>query len=249
MNRTLRIRFAKFGKIRFTSHRDVARICERALRRAELPVAYSEGFAPRPRLSFGLALPTGYESLGEYLDVDLVDLPGDLRCAGSSGFDAAAFLARLDPCLPLGFRGQAAAVIEPGTPSLQQSVVSCTWRFTVTGAGADQLRQGVRSALVATALPATRIRKGREVDVDLRAAILSLAVIGPSPEGVELECELTSQPSSVRPSELLPVLGDGLSERRACRVHQWMLRDGARQEPLPLPDGATSAPHAEARAS
>ena len=67
----LRIRFSKLGKIRFTSHRDVARIWERALRRAELPIAYSEGFSPRPKLSFGLALSTGYESYGEYLDVAL----------------------------------------------------------------------------------------------------------------------------------------------------------------------------------
>ena len=60
----LRIAFSKHGKIRFTSHRDVARIWERALRRTNLPVAYSEGFTPRPKLSFGLALSTGHESEG-----------------------------------------------------------------------------------------------------------------------------------------------------------------------------------------
>ncbi|MER3452927.1 MAG: radical SAM protein, partial [Acidimicrobiia bacterium] len=58
-----RFRFTKLGKVRWTSHRDVARMWERALRKAGLPVAYSGGFAPRPRLAFGLALPTGYESL------------------------------------------------------------------------------------------------------------------------------------------------------------------------------------------
>src|SRR6478672_6634244 len=67
----VRIRFSKLGKIRFTSHRDVARIWERALRRAAVPVAYTEGFSPHPKLSFGLALSTGHESLGEYLDVDM----------------------------------------------------------------------------------------------------------------------------------------------------------------------------------
>ena len=51
----VRIRFSKLGKVRFTSHRDTARIWERALRRVEAPVAYTEGFSPRPRLSFGLA--------------------------------------------------------------------------------------------------------------------------------------------------------------------------------------------------
>ena len=67
----LRFRFSKMGKVRFTSHRDVARMWERALRRSRLPVAYSQGFVPHPLVSFGLALPTGCESLGEYLDVRL----------------------------------------------------------------------------------------------------------------------------------------------------------------------------------
>ena len=57
-----RVRFTKLGKIRFLSHRDLARVWERGLRRTGVRVAYSEGFSPRPRLSFGLALSTGYES-------------------------------------------------------------------------------------------------------------------------------------------------------------------------------------------
>ena len=69
----VRIRFSKLGKIRWTSHRDVARMWERAFRRVQLPLAYSEGFSPRPKVSFGLALPTGYESVAEYLDVELRD--------------------------------------------------------------------------------------------------------------------------------------------------------------------------------
>ncbi len=69
----LRVRFSKIGKIRFIGHRDVARVTERAVRRVGLPVAYSEGFSPRMRMSFGLALPTGYESDGEYVELPLVD--------------------------------------------------------------------------------------------------------------------------------------------------------------------------------
>ena len=67
----LRVRFTKLGKVRYTSHRDVARIWERAIRRVGLPVVYTEGFSPRPKVSFGLALPTGYESVGEYLDISV----------------------------------------------------------------------------------------------------------------------------------------------------------------------------------
>ncbi|MDQ1361654.1 MAG: hypothetical protein QOJ44_2031, partial [Acidimicrobiaceae bacterium] len=64
----IRFRFSKVGKVRFTSQRDVARMWERALRKARLPLAYTEGFSPRPQLSFGLALPTCSESIAEYLD-------------------------------------------------------------------------------------------------------------------------------------------------------------------------------------
>src|SRR5205814_9079184 len=67
----VRFRFAKLGKIRWTSHRDVARMWERAFRRVGLPLAYTQGFSPRPKVSFGLALPTGHESVAEYLDLEL----------------------------------------------------------------------------------------------------------------------------------------------------------------------------------
>ncbi|HLK44840.1 MAG TPA: TIGR03936 family radical SAM-associated protein, partial [Acidimicrobiales bacterium] len=67
----LRVRYRKVGRVRFTSQRDCARLFERAMRRASLPLAHSSGFSPRPLLSFGLALPTGCASLAEYLDLRL----------------------------------------------------------------------------------------------------------------------------------------------------------------------------------
>ena len=79
-----RIQFSKTGKIRWTSHRDVARMWERAFRRIELPLAYSEGFSPRPKVSFGLALSTGHESLAEYLDVELRGEPDVAVAAGAA---------------------------------------------------------------------------------------------------------------------------------------------------------------------
>ena len=69
--RCLRVRYTKLGKIRFIGHRDVARIWERSLRKANIPVLYSQGFSPHPRISFGLALPTGFESEAEFVDVYL----------------------------------------------------------------------------------------------------------------------------------------------------------------------------------
>ena len=102
--RRLRLRFSKAGKIRFTSHRDVARMWERALRRSGLPVAYSQGFSPHPLVSFGLALPTGCESDGEYLDVRL----GAAR-AGET--PVAELPAALSALLPEGIEVQVAALV------------------------------------------------------------------------------------------------------------------------------------------
>lgn len=65
----LRLKYSKLGKVRFLGHRDVARLWERVLRRAGLPLVYTQGFSPHPKLAFGLALPVGWESTAEYLDV------------------------------------------------------------------------------------------------------------------------------------------------------------------------------------
>src|SRR5205823_3874781 len=139
----LRMRFAKLGKVRWTSHRDVARMWERAFRRVELPVAYSGGFAPRPKVSFGLALPTGCESTAEYLDVELAT-------------EAIVDAGRLSAALPVGVDVLALAPLEGGD-SLQQEVTSCTWTAEVGDADAAALAEAV---LTAESLPATRERKG-----------------------------------------------------------------------------------------
>ena len=76
----LRVRYAKRGRARFTSHRDFSRAFERALRRAGVPMAYSSGFSPHPRISYANASPTGAASEAEYLEIGLtrpVD-PGEL---------------------------------------------------------------------------------------------------------------------------------------------------------------------------
>src|SRR5881398_2154482 len=67
----LRVRYAKRGRLRFTSHRDFARAFERALRRAEIPMAYSAGFSPHPKISYVGAAPTGVASEAEYLEIGL----------------------------------------------------------------------------------------------------------------------------------------------------------------------------------
>ena len=230
----MRLRFEKLGKIRFTSHRDVARIWERALRRASLPVAYSEGFSPRPKLSFGLALSTGHESVAEYLDVEFRDEA-----------DITALPAQLTEQLPVGIDVTAAAHLAPGAPSLQEDVTSCSWRIEVPDLGPAHAGELVSAVIAADELVVTRTRKGREVTDDLRPAILALTVIGPTERGTELEAELAVHPRSVRPAELLLALSPGLEEGRVVRTAQWIWRDGARLEPLLAEPDATACPARE----
>jgi len=248
----VRIRFTKMGKIRWTSHRDVARMWERAFRRVQLPLAYSEGFSPRPKVSFGLALPTGHESVAEYLDVELCD---------HRDVDVPALPERLSGALPVGVEATAAEVIVPGTPSLQEDVTACTWRWVAVPAegsepvGCDEMAVRVASVFAATSAVITRTRKGSEQTDDIRSGILNLQSLGPAgPDhmhGICLEADLACRPLSVRPSEVLLAVGPELEERSVRRTHQWILREGARRDPLVVasPDVATDAPHAWERAS
>ena len=245
----LRIRFAKTGKIRWTSHRDVARMWERALRRVGLPVAYTTGFSPRPRVSFGLALPTGHESVAEYLDVEVAEggSPAGGSPDGSDGLHVPSLPAALGEALPDGVDVLAAAVLEGRVPSLQEDVTSCSWEVEIVGVGPALLGAAVDAALGASQLLVTRERKGRQVTDDLRPAIISLGVLEARPTGTLLGTELATQPRGVRPSELLQALRPDLEMGLARRTHQWIERDGARWEPLP--PGATDAPRALERAS
>jgi radical SAM-linked protein len=237
----VRVRFTKSGKIRWTSHRDVARMWERAFRRTELPLAYSVGFSPRPKVSFGLALSTGHESAAEFLDLELD--PERVH-----GLDLAALPARLGAALPDGIDVTAVAVIDDRADSLQHEVTSCRYEVTVGPSSLEEVRELVDRALAADAIVITRTRKGQAADEDVRPALLSVDVLGEvqSDDGrpcVLLAAELATQPRGLRPAELLAALSpDGeLEEVRVRRTHQWISRaDGARDEPLALPEAAVA---------
>ena len=229
----LRVRFQKLGKVRWTSHRDVARMWERACRRIQLPLAYTGGFSPRPKLSFGLALPTGAESLAEYLDLEL---------APDEVVDVDDLPARLSPALPAGVDVTAVAVVDPKAPSLQEDVASCTWRIGFAP-GVD-LPTFVDRALASASLLVERERKGRLSVDDVRPAMLALSAGTTTGGEPELEALLATRPRALRPQELLRALDPDLEATRVCRTHQWIERDGLPQEPLAV------APHAAcARAS
>jgi radical SAM-linked protein len=229
----LRVRFQKLGKVRWTSHRDVARMWERACRRIQLPLAYTEGFSPRPKMHFGLALPTGAESVAEFLDLDL---------APEAIVDVDGLPTLLSPALPAGVDVTAVAAVDPKAPSLQEDVDSCTWRVAfVPGV---ELAIVVDRALASSSLLVERERKGRLSVDDVRPAILALSAGATADGEPELEAVVATRPRALRPQELLQALDPALEATRVCRTHQWIERDGLRQEPLAV------APHAVgARAS
>jgi hypothetical protein len=253
----LRLRFTKLGKLRWIGHRDVARLWERVVRRAGLPVAYSGGFSPHPLLSFGLALPTGCESVAEYVDVALVP-PSTAVADGTADPAWAVAVAAtapevLAPHLPDGITVVGAAAVAADCPSLQQAVTSCTWRIAVEAVAEHDVAAAVTRAVSAPQLVVARERKGRRTEEDLRPALLDLRLartedeeppllasctmagdpLGrtdqPDPRSV-LVVETATRPRGVRPSELAEALGLPLGLAR--RTHQWIDCDGTRREPL-----------------
>ena len=226
------MRWTKRGRIRFCGHRDSARIWERAVRRAELPVSYTQGFTPRPRIAFGLALATGQESVAEYLDVDLRLQPD----APDEVFGWAAELpARLSAVLPDGMAVSDACPLAPGAVSLQEAVTSCTWEFALDGLDRALAADWVERVRAAESLPLERERKGRTITSDVRPAVGGLRLTGDSSN--VLVAELGTKPRAVRPAEFLRLVAPPLPAGRVRRLHQWIMRDGERYEPLAPPAG------------
>ena len=225
----LRIRYSKKGKVRFISHRDVARIWERTLRRVGVSVAYSQGFSPRPKLSFGLALSTGHESEAEFLDLELSDEDGDWTAV--RGEDLAA---RLTAALPVGLDVVAVAPVERGD-SLQQAVTSCTWAIEVDDVDREYMDAWVAGVLSREEIVVERERKGKPVVEDLRPQVLALDVTGTTETGIRLSADLGTQPRALRPTELLTAVDPPLTARTVCRMNQWMSQGDDREEPLMAP--------------
>lgn len=217
----VRLRFSKRGKVRFVSHRDLARGFERAFRVGALPLAFTEGFNPRPRVSLGLALGVGHESDAEYLDLELVE-PIDLDTLPGA----------LTESLPVGVEVDGAVLLAMRAPALQEAITSVEYRLDLA-MEPDEIDRAVAQALTATELPIETTRKGRPVVEDLRPGIRRLSAV----DGA-VDVEVGTQPRGIRPVELigaLRVLAGGArseGEDRVLRTKQWIERDGARHEPL-----------------
>lgn len=227
----VRVRYSKLGKVRFISHRDGARLWERALRRVAFPVAYTEGFTPRPRLSFGLALPTGAESIAEYIDIDLVE-----DATVDDGDPTV--LHALTAALPVGVDVQLIAPVAASGAakpmSLQDAVTSTTWEMSGPGIEPADLESASQRLLAADEILIERERKGRTRVDDVRALIRHVA---PDDTGHRFVAELATIGRGLRPTELASVAFPGIAtaDVRILRTHQWIEDDAERREVLSLP--------------
>lgn len=207
----IRITFAKLGALRYTGHLDLHKLWERAARRAELPLAYSQGFHPQPKIYIAAALPLGFSSRCEVMDMRLErDIPLDgLR-------------EKLQHTLPTGIQVLNVESAGELVPALQTQVVSAEYEVTLTETvGESELKRKVDSVLAAESI----IRERRGKTYDLRPLIEKLSIT-PSHltegkgQGVRVFMRLSAKEGATgRPEEVLNVLGiafEGTRIERTC---------------------------------
>ncbi|MCP9928580.1 TIGR03960 family B12-binding radical SAM protein [Cyanobium sp. CH-040] len=231
----LRIGFAKTGSLALISHLDLLRLLERALRRTGLPVSFTGGFHPLPRLQVALALPLGVEGTGEWLDLEFTEV-----------VDPALVRTRLQAELPPGLQLLSAAVVPTFGPSLSQELAEALWHFslrsTATARGSAPQRldwQGaIERLLAADALIwEDTDKKGRPRQRDCRPDLLDLRLI--ETDGAQdvtagrarlaVHASVDAAGRSLRPDQLAHWLGRELGVplrcERQCRA-ALLLREG-----------------------
>lgn len=196
----LRIRYAKRGRLRFTSHRDFARAFERALRRAHVPMAYSAGFTPHPKVSYAGAAPTGVASEAEYLEIGLCERrePEQVRQA-------------LDAALPPGL--DIVQVVEASGEGLADRIEASHWRVELPDVEPAEAKAAVAAFLALEAAPVEKVVKDGRRTVDARAVVLHLTVGASEPDtGAErsrcaiLDLVVRHAVPAVRPDDVLTAL-------------------------------------------
>lgn len=198
----LRIRYAKRGRMRFASVRDFQRALERALRRADVPMAYSQGFSPHPKISYSPAVPTGVASEAEYVEIAL-----------EQRRDAGQVAMALDDALPDGL--DVVAVVEASGGSLGERLTGPTaashWRFRFDGLAPGDVAAAVSALQGRDTLLVPRTTKSGRTEIDLRAALVSAAVSDDEVNGAPcaiLHLVVRHGTPSVRPDDVLAGLQD-----------------------------------------
>jgi radical SAM-linked protein len=194
----VRIRYAKRGRLRFTSHRDFARAFERALRRAQVPMAYSAGFSPHPKISYVGASPTGVASEAEYLEIGL-----------AHEVDVNVLRVALDDALPPGL-DLVETVVAAGSGFADRMHASA-WRIDLPGLSVEDVEAAVGQFLQAETVGVERLTKNGRRTVDVRAAVLTAAVSGTaqtpeSPSHAILDTVVRQVTPTVWPGDIVAAL-------------------------------------------
>ncbi|HET7476064.1 MAG TPA: TIGR03936 family radical SAM-associated protein [Dermatophilaceae bacterium] len=232
----LRLQYAKRGRLRFSSSRDFQRALERALRRAGVPMAFSAGFHPHPKISYANAAPTGTASEAEYVEISLVERvdPARLREA-------------LDAALPPGL--DVVAAVEAGPGALADRLQASHWSVVFPGMQPAHLERASRLLLAQSRVEVTRVLKNGPRTFDVRAAVLRMSVgagvPGEMPDCAILDMVVRHTTPAVRPDDVLTALRavSGLAPPQSplvTRLAQGPLRAATAEvaDPLaPDPDG------------
>ncbi|HVJ50149.1 TIGR03936 family radical SAM-associated protein [Desulfitobacterium sp.] len=196
----VRIAFNKVEEAKYIAHLDLARVFERSMRRAGIRMAYSEGFNPHPKISFGSALAVGVEGEREYVDIELVQ-----------ELELKEILGRLQEQLPSGIRLLEGRVIDSGTKALMAVLNAASYRITVAmglPVSEEKLQEGIAAWLDRKEIQYMRYSKKGRVEKDIRPWVKQLKGQVEGDEAVfELEVEMGSQ-GSVRPEEVIASLCD-----------------------------------------
>ncbi|SDJ05960.1 radical SAM-linked protein [Frankineae bacterium MT45] len=194
----VRLRYAKRGRLRFTSHRDFARAFERALRRGNVPMAYSAGFSPHPKISYLGAAPTGVASEAEYLEIGL-----------ATRMDVEELRVRIDEALPEGL--DIVEAVESAGGSLAEQMQASSWEIQLPGVTQTQARAAVEAFLAQSEVPVERLTKDGRRTINARGAVLAATVHGASAEPEDenraiLALVVRQETPAVRPDDVLAAL-------------------------------------------
>ena len=222
----LRLRYAKRGPLRFASHRDLARALERALRRAQVPMAFSAGFSPHPKISYVGAAPTGAASEAEYVELGLAERrdPESVRAA-------------LDAALPRGIDVLECIEATEGGGSLADRIDAGVWRVELPGVDPAELARAVEALLARDTVEVAKRTKNGLRDVDARAAVASASAAEEAGCAI-LRLVVRQVTPAVRPDDVLAALAAVADLRppsppRAVREAQGRLDDsGTVADPL-----------------
>lgn len=190
----LRVRYAKRGRLRFSSTRDFQRALERALRRAGVPMAYSAGFHPHPKVSYANAAPTGTASEAEYFEISVTDRvdPESVRTA-------------LDEALPQGL--DVLEVVEASAGSLADRLEASDWVMEFAGVSAADLEQAAATLWGLERAEVTRMFKTGPKTFDVRSALVSFSAVPSDRPGCAiLRVVVRHTTPAVRPDDVLTAL-------------------------------------------